>query len=498
MMKKKCFVVRCIQKQKRRITVIMKYYCISNRRYGRKLFYSGSLLFCLLALYLLSTLHISPLTQLSEMTKSATIYRNAHSNSSIPHQWFHNSNSSHQNNSYGIFSSKYVISELPITKWLAEPATFCGGNFIGYAHLFAQLKDVKLDPSKNFNHKGGEEIKDVKDQSENAEYLTLDLGYFTLSCPSCADRINYVYNAREPNSQWLKALKCSTSQDNSIVKEKVIDNFVIAVQRYEYVNIYHTMTDWFNTFLMALVFKQNPKNIKVLFMDGHPKGSLDRVWKTLFGSTLQAGRLDRPLLLHRLVWSINGYGSFINQHSLSTVPYIEEFRSFFLQAFNIPTNHKKDCKSLNIFFVFRHDYVAHPRNMKGVIKRKIENEQELINNMVKSFPGDKVTGVQLDSLPFEKQLHTIANTDILIGMHGAGMTMSIFLPSTSGVIELYPSYFSPNNVHFKSIAKWKKIKYTRWQNKISGNEHKNYNTYIHPSVIIDLITETKNAICNTL
>jgi capsular polysaccharide biosynthesis protein len=136
--------------------------------------------------------------------------------------------------------------------------------------------------------------------------------------------------------------------------------------------------------------------------------------------------------------------------------------------------------------------------MKGVIKRKIENEQELINNMVKTFPGDKVTGVQLDSLPFEKQLHTIANTDILIGMHGAGMTMSIFLPSTSGVIELYPSYFSTSNVHFMSIAKWKKIKYTRWQNKISGNEHKNYNTYVHPSVVIDLITKTKNGICNTL
>jgi hypothetical protein len=70
---------------------------------------------------------------------------------------------------------------LPITKWLAEQAPFCGGNFIGYAHLFAQLTNVKLDPSKNFNHKGGEEIKDVKDQPENAEYLTLDLGYFTLS-----------------------------------------------------------------------------------------------------------------------------------------------------------------------------------------------------------------------------------------------------------------------------------------------------------------------------
>jgi hypothetical protein len=68
----------------------------------------------------------------------------------------------------------------------------------------------------------------------------------------------------------------------------------------------------------------------------------------------------------------------------------------------------------------------------------------------------------------------------------------------SQIKELYPSYFSTNNIHFMSIAKWKKIKYTRWQNKISGNEHNNYNTYVHPSVIIDLITKTKNGICNTL
>ena len=39
--------------------------------------------------------------------------------------------------------------------------------------------------------------------------------------------------------------------------------------------------------------------------------------------------------------------------------------------------------------------------------------------------------------PFTKQLEVIRSTDILIGMHGAGLTHLLFLPAWAAVFELY-------------------------------------------------------------
>ena len=391
-----------------------------------------------------------------------------------------------------IFAKDFILKNTQVTTLLADSTIFCGGNFTGYAHLFADLYNVRLDPSKNTNHKGGEPIDEVKNQDEQTEYLTLMNGFFSLSC-SNKTNVNYKFNENEPKSQWLNSLELSRWNYKS--NDQVFDKFTIAVQRYEYVNVYHTMTDWYNTFLITLIFKQIPQHITVLWLDAHPKGSLDSVWKTLFGETLQASRLHEPIYFRRLIWSINGYASFINQHKLKTVPYLEEFREFFLTRFNVSIFKEKNCRSMNIIFLFRHDYVAHPRNMGGTIKRKIENEEDIIESVRQKFPSHTISGVQLDSFSFRKQLEIIANTDVLIGMHGAGLTMSLFLPSHGGLIELFPLYYSPSNVHFKSIAQWRNLTYVRWQNRIRTHEHKHFKTYIPPQLVIDLIKQVLHKMC---
>jgi hypothetical protein len=54
--------------------------------------------------------------------------------------------------------------------------------------------------------------------------------------------------------------------------------------------------------------------------------------------------------------------------------------------------------------------------MGGTIKRKIENEEDIIESVRQKFPSHTISGVQLDSFSFRKQLEIIANTDVLIGM----------------------------------------------------------------------------------
>ena len=59
--------------------------------------------------------------------------------------------------------------------------------------------------------------------------------------------------------------------------------FTIAVTRYEYANLFHTMTDWYNAFYVMKVFNKTPQDVKILLIDGHPKSQLDVTWNTLFG-----------------------------------------------------------------------------------------------------------------------------------------------------------------------------------------------------------------------
>ena len=172
-----------------------------------------------------------------------------------------------------------------------------------------------------------------------------------------------------------------------------------------------------------------------------------------------------------------------------TVPLISEFRQAILSGFHISAVHQRNCSQLNILFIWRRDYIAHPRNPSGIVSRKIKNEDELLNASRKAFPRHNITGTQLDLLPMRDQLELIAKSDIMIGMHGAAFGFSLLLPERSGVIELYPMGHGAN-WHMQYLAKWNKLNYLSWTNRQSNLEDrtKKYTT-IPPNVVITLLNK---------
>jgi len=70
---------------------------------------------------------------------------------------------------------------------------------------------------------------------------------------------------------------------------------------------------------------------------------------------------------------------------------------------------------LSVTFIWRRDYVAHPRNPQGAVSRKIANEDELLRRVRLQLPHASVTGVQIDLYTMDRQLRIVADTDILIG-----------------------------------------------------------------------------------
>ncbi|XP_065172602.1 EGF domain-specific O-linked N-acetylglucosamine transferase [Atheta coriaria] len=92
--------------------------------------------------------------------------------------------------------------------------------------------------------------------------------------------------------------------------------------------------------------------------------------------------------------------------------------------------------------------------------RKIINEAQLMNALqnIDEIEVQKVSFTR--DVPFLEQLEIIRNTDVLIGMHGAGLTHLLFLPDWASLFELY-NCEDPNC--YSDLARLRGLKYVTWE-----------------------------------
>ncbi|CAM1299512.1 EOGT (predicted) [Pycnogonum litorale] len=92
--------------------------------------------------------------------------------------------------------------------------------------------------------------------------------------------------------------------------------------------------------------------------------------------------------------------------------------------------------------------------------RNILNEDQLLNSL-RRIPNFVVGKVVFNwQVPFLEQLQIIQNTDILIGMHGAGLTHLLFLPDWAVIFELYNC---EDENCYKDLARLRGVKYLTWE-----------------------------------
>ena len=156
----------------------------------------------------------------------------------------------------------------------------------------------------------------------------------------------------------------------SVLEPTLLLRSLFSDYRYAYVNPHHTLTDWYNAFLIMNFFNLPREKTNILIVDGHPWGNLDYVWNDLFNSTLRLGHLTKPVIFKSLVFSWQGYNSPIDpnkEHMYTEMPLFEEFREFLLDTYRLPVKKILDCSSLTVTLIWRRDnYVVHPRNPSGM------------------------------------------------------------------------------------------------------------------------------------
>lgn len=66
-----------------------------------------------------------------------------------------------------------------------------------------------------------------------------------------------------------------------------IDEPTLLITRYEYANLYHTTTDWYNVYQTLHTFALPVRDTLLVFVDGHSEGAMDPVWPRLFGKRIR-------------------------------------------------------------------------------------------------------------------------------------------------------------------------------------------------------------------
>ena len=295
------------------------------------------------------------------------------------------------------------------------------------------------------------------------EFFNLEKGFFTLYCEGNVNEAKEKLHSAEAYyalSKWITAFEVTNPSLSVLLgmQQSFQTGQYLAIQRFEYANVYWTIIDLLDIFITTQQMGIEPEKLNIVLMDAHPPSSLDPFWDVLFHRLIKLGTDDvfkhsKNVVFENLVWRYPRVNCPLLDRNPVTPNLIQPFRSFVLKRFGIPSGPRsRDCgqKKFNVLVTFRRDYQNHPRNLEGIIDRKIANEKDVVNEMENGFPNLNITTAQLDLLPLKRQLELVASADIFFGMHGAAHAFPIFMARGGAVIEMFN--FESNNWHMKRIS----------------------------------------------
>ncbi|KAL8505469.1 hypothetical protein ACS0TY_016641 [Phlomoides rotata] len=212
---------------------------------------------------------------------------------------------------------------------------------------------------------------------------------------------------------------------------KWIEEPTLFVTRFEYANLFHTVTDWYSAYVSSRVTGL-PNRPHLVFVDGHCEGA-------------------------------SGHDLWQNPDNQKTAR-LSEFGEMIRSAFGFPVDKNripKPASGLNILFVRREDYLAHPRH-GGKVQTRLSNEQEVfdsINTWAANHLDCKLNVVngRFAHMRMKEQVGAIQDADVIIGAHGAGLTHIVSATPNTVILEIISSEY--RRPHFQLIAAWKGLKY---------------------------------------
>ena len=342
---------------------------------------------------------------------------------------------------------------------------------------------------------------------EEDEFFVLKKGFFTLYCNRGMDEAKgklHKAKTRDALAPWVLAFEVTIPSLSRLqnVSQTFYGGHYLAIQRIEYANVYWTIIDLLDIYITTQILEMAPEKLNIILMDAHSPTSLDPFWSVVFNNLIKLGidpmfKDSSGVVLENLVWRYPRVNSPLLDRNLQSFKHIQPFRRFVLKRFGIPANeHSRNCSQhkIHVLVNFRRDYHTHPRNLEGIVDRKIANEKEILKEMNDSFPNIAITPVQLDTLHLKNQLELVASADVFFGMHGCAHGFPIFMQPGGAVVEIFN--FNGNNWHMGKVASLSGHSHITWvMTDAKLYNRKTRSTTIPAGVASELLRKAIQKIC---
>lgn len=303
----------------------------------------------------------------------------------------------------------------------------------------------------------------IKSSSDKFREDMFKHGQIGGQCKMYTDRLRKEGEHKSPLQSWYAELQEFISLPFNPIKSKkcdiILDKPTIVMKLDAGINMFHHFCDYVNLYLSQHVNNTFSTDVNIIMWDTSRTGYGD-----LFSTTWNAFT-DHPVV-------------HLNEYDGKKVCFRDLMFAFLPRMryglfYNMPLI--PGCQKSSLIRAFS-QHVLHRLKIpqQGPLRNKIRitllsrksgyrnilNEEELVNGL-KTIQDYEVTLVQYNwKLSFLEQLKMTYNSDIFIGMHGAGLTHLLFQPDWAVIFELYNC---EDQWCYKDLARLRGIHYITWE-----------------------------------
>uniref|UniRef100_UPI00359025C7 EGF domain-specific O-linked N-acetylglucosamine transferase isoform X1 n=2 Tax=Myxine glutinosa TaxID=7769 RepID=UPI00359025C7 len=280
------------------------------------------------------------------------------------------------------------------------------------------------------------------------------------------EALNAQGDHKSPLQSWFAELQTYTSLPFSVHTAKecevVIDRPTYFMKLDAGVNMYHHFCDFVNLYISQHVNNSFSTDVNIVMWD-----TSSYYYGDLFSSTWKAFTDHDVIHLkdfdHKRVCFRNAvlsllprmrYGLFYNTPLISNCHSTALFRAFsqhVIYRLNI-TQHENKERKVRVTLLTR-----------STQYRRITNQKQLERAMkTVSLLDVRVVDYKFKEIDFTEQLRITHNSDVFIGIHGAGLTHLLFLPDWAVIFELHNC---GDELCYWDLAKLRGVKYMTWRRK---------------------------------
>lgn len=231
------------------------------------------------------------------------------------------------------------------------------------------------------------------------------------------------------------------------------------------INMYHHFCDFINLYLSLHINGTFNFDNNILIWDTYPYNSnFLPVWKAFTNNKLMnlSQFKGKVICFKNVIFPLLPrmiYGLYYNMPLIPGCANSGIFRAFNRHLlFHLKMRNSEDlCSNKQIYLTFL------SRNTKY---RKILNQNQLIQSLEEALKHDNQTDVTIQlvdfnhQMPFIDQVKLSSISDILIGIHGAGLTHTLFQPDYGILFELYNC---GDQDCYRDLARLRGVHYITWE-----------------------------------